>query len=95
MGDVKKNVQSIAEQLKGRYSLLGLPDGCLVEKWNVKKDIIIAGGCHKKSVEIFSWTTRQWTHLPPMTSVRRWSSSFVHEDQMFVCCGVRRTVLRY
>ena len=62
----------------------------------IKGNIIVAGGSggmfdqkSVKLVEMFSWTTRQWTHLPPMTSLRVRSSSFVHEDQMFVCGGWR------
>ena len=67
-----------------------------VENWNVvRENIIIAGGAGGaggarnalKSVEIFSWPTRQWTLLPPMTSIRFFPSSFVNEGRMFVCGG--------
>ena len=68
---------------------------CSKQNSDNKKDIIIAGGRtlksyslkSLKSVEMFSWPTRQWTLFPPMTSERWFSSSFLHEGQMFVCGG--------
>ena len=53
----------------------------------MKKDIIMAGGHDLQTVETFSWATRQWTPLPPITSIRRSSSLFVHQGQMFACGG--------
>ena len=60
------------------------------ENWNVRKDIIVAGAAGEdnlKSVEMFSWLTRQWTLLRRMKSKRWLSSSFVYKGQMFVCGG--------
>ena len=54
MDEMKKIVHKIEEQLKGRYSPLGFHSGCLVENWNVKNDVIIAGGDGLQSVEMFS-----------------------------------------
>ena len=46
-----------------------------------------------KSVEKFCWSTEQWALLPAMTSERCFSSSFVHQDQMFVCGGMREDTI--
>ena len=66
---------------------IGSQSACSKQNSDNKEDIIIAGGVGLKSVEMFSWPTRQWTLLPPMTSKRWFSSSCVHEGQMFVCGG--------
>ena len=105
MGDMKDQMGDMKDQigeLRGQKSVKlesmeqhsqTSPCGSLVtrsvENWNVREDIIIAGGAVLKSVEMFSWPTRQWTVLPPMTSTRCFSTSFVHEGQMFVCGGTR------
>ena len=54
---------------------------------SIRNDVIVAGGLGLQSVEMFSWTTRRWIHLPPMTSKRHFSSSFVYQGQMFICGG--------
>ena len=94
MGDLKCQVTagksdfpSTIKKLENEDRFPGLTASCLQANVSVRENIIIAGGYNQQSVEMFSWTTRQWTHLPPMTSVRVRSSSFVHEDQMFVCGG--------
>ena len=83
---VKKEVDLVKQQLRSSILSRGSLVSSLEQNVNIRNDLIVAGGV--KSVEMFSWTTRQWTHLPPMTSERYCSSSFVHEDQMFVCGGV-------
>ena len=98
MGDIKDQIgelmgqKSVKPKSMEQHSQIS-PCGSLVtrsvENWNVREDIIIAGGVGLKSVETFSWPTRQWTLLPPMTSERWSSSSFLHEGQMFVCGGMR------
>ena len=85
---VKNEFRVTKEKLESEDRFSGLTASCLQAYVSVRENIIIAGGYNQQSVEMFSWTTRQWTHLPPMTSERYCSSSFVHEDQMFVCGGV-------
>ena len=66
---------------------LGPPVAYLQHNVNIRNDVIVAGGHCLKSVEMFSWLTKQWTLLPRMTSERYLSSSCIHEGQMFVCRG--------
>ena len=96
MGDVKGQIgelmgqKSVKPKSVEQHSQISPCDSLVtrsVENWNV----IIAGGAGSQSVETFSWPTRQWTLLPPMTSERFLSSSFVHEGQMFVCGGLLRS----
>ena len=86
--EVKKEMDLVKQQLQSSIRSHGLLVPSLEQNVNIRNDLIVAGGGIESSVEMFSWTTRQWTHLPPMTSERYCSSSFVHEDQMFVCGGV-------
>ena len=99
MGELKREVAAIKKEShrskqepESDARSLGASFACFQPSINIREDIIIAGGLAEivdlKSVETFSWPTRQWTLLPPMTSERYLSSSFVHEGQMFVCGGV-------
>ena len=95
MGEVKREVAAIKKEShrskqepESDARSLGASFACFQPSINIREDIIIAGGYDLKSVEMFSWPTRQWTLLPPMTSERYFSSSCVHEGQMFVCGGV-------
>ena len=95
MGEVKREVAAMKKEShrskqepESDARSLGACFACFQPSINIREDIIIAGGCDLKSVEMFSCPTRQWTLLPPMTSARWFSSSCVHEGQMFVCGGL-------
>ena len=77
------------QEAQSRTCSFGSPVAYLQHNVNVRNDVIIVGGPHQgsKSVEMFSWSTRQWTYLSRMTSERCLSSSCVHEGRMFVCGG--------
>ena len=88
MGDMKDQMCDMKEQMGVQMDNMGKGlNNLKSENWNVRDDIIIAGGDGLKSVETFSWSTREWTFFPQMTSERWLSSSFLHEGQMFVCGG--------
>ena len=89
MAAMKKESHRSKQEPESDARSLGASFTCFQPSINIREDIIIAGGADDlKSVEMFSWPTRQWTLLPPMTSPRCFSSSCVHEGQMFVCGGV-------
>ena len=88
MGEIKRDVASIK---KASHFSKQEPEANNI---NIKEDIIIAGGaCAWQSVEKFCWSTEQWALLPAMTSARWFSTSFVHQDQMFVCGGEREDTI--
>ena len=92
--DKIKRGQNMKQEPQTPTRSLDPPVAYLQHNVSIRNDVIIAGGDGSKadvarSVEMFSWPTRQWTFLPPMTSERYLSSSCVHEGQMFVCGGTK------
>lgn len=59
-----------------------------VPYFNIKDDIIVAGGWQRNSVEVFSWATRTWQLLGPMKERRFGAASVVYESQMVVSGGL-------
>ena len=81
--------QNMKEQKQSSFRSHSSSLPCLEQDVHIRNDVIIAGGGGRlHSGEIFSWTTRQWTPLPPMTSKRSGYWSFVHQGQMFACGGM-------
>ena len=73
--DKVKRGQNMKRQPQSPTRSLDPPVAYLQHNVIIRNDIIIAGGDGSKadvarSVEMFSWPTRQWTLLPPMTSER-------------------------
>ena len=84
---IEKEAKNMKRQLQSSFRSHASPVSYPSQNMNIRNDVIIAGGFNLRSVEMFRWTTKQWTLLQPMTSDRWGPSSFVHRGQMFVCGG--------
>ena len=62
--DKNKREQNMKQEPQSPTPSLGPPVEYLQHNVNIRNDVIVAGGHCLKSVEMFSWLTRQWTLLP-------------------------------
>ena len=53
----------------------------------IKEDIVVAGGEHLSSAEMFSWNKRTWAPLPAMKEHRSAATSFLYENQIIMAGG--------
>ena len=52
-----------------------------------RRDILITGGSHVKSTEIYSWEKNGWFKVSEMSDRHEGASSFIYNDQLFVVGG--------
>ncbi|XP_028411701.1 uncharacterized protein LOC114534458 [Dendronephthya gigantea] len=83
--EVKKCLNEITKQLKK-----GIPKADGMDR---EPKVVVAGGEESGSVEMFNLASGTWTPLQAMREHREGATSFVHNNQLFILGGWRKTSL--
>ena len=94
MEDIKQKVDQLAtlpaniEKMK--EDLMRKVESTDNDTNQIKPIVVVAGGCRSgnlRSAEMFNWSTKTWSPLPPVKECREGASSFVYEHQLTVAGG--------
>ena len=85
--DVIKEVRGVMVEVMEKFYHVEQAIHTTVPVEPIKEDIVVAGGEHLSSAEMFSWNKRTWAPLPAMKERRSEATSFVYENQIIMAGG--------
>ena len=86
--EMRKMMQTMMSKIEGIVALSSSETKPVSSSiHNLQAEIVVAGGCYEKSVEVFNMATKTWRLLSEMNERRAGASSVLYEGRMIVTGG--------